>query len=163
MSTDPTLPAEAESSTATTRMENGNAEASTSNSNGTCNTSATRMKVDGLAVTMDGKEEEADMQPGKPSEEQQDAAAQDLNERRQSQLRKQNRFTKTSVLIPPENFAIVEEGLYRSVSSSTFPMRPVCLFTREDLTLHGFTGPAYRTQLPILATTRSTKSDMVGA
>lgn len=84
------------------------------------NTSASsKMKVDGLAVTMDGREEEADdcdMIPfGKTSEEQQDAAAQDLDERRQSQLRKQNRFTKTSVLIPPENFAIVEDGLYRSV------------------------------------------------
>lgn len=80
------------------------------------------MKVDGLAVTMDGREAEADndvnMQDaaGKTSEEQQDAAAQDLNERRQSQLKKQNKFTKTSVLIPPENFAIVEDGLYRSVS-----------------------------------------------
>lgn len=78
------------------------------------------MKVDGLAVTMDGREEEADdcdmIPSGKTPEEQQDAAAQDLDERRQSQLRKQNRFTKTSVLIPPENFAIVEDGLYRSVS-----------------------------------------------
>lgn len=83
---------------------------------------STRMKLDGLAVTMDGREAEADVDvnmqdtTGKTSEEQQDAAAQDLNERRQSQLKKQNKFTKTSVLIPPENFAIVEDGLYRSVS-----------------------------------------------
>lgn len=74
------------------------------------------MKVDGLAVTMDGIEAEADDVNSKTPEEQQDAAAQALNERRQSQLRKQNKFTKTSVLIPPENFGIVEDGLYRSVS-----------------------------------------------
>lgn len=41
-------------------------------------------------------------------------AAQDLHARRQSQLRKQNRFTQASVIIPPENFAYVEDGLYRS-------------------------------------------------
>lgn len=73
---------------------------------------------------MDGREAEADEdcthdmiqrhRSGKTPEEQQDEAAQVLDERRQSQLRKQNRFTKTSVLIPPENFAIVEDGLYRS-------------------------------------------------
>lgn len=94
--------------------------ASSTSSNG-----RTRVKVDGLAVTMDGREEEADIDmmhgagdptSGKTAEEQQDEAAQDLDERRQSQLRKQNRFTKASVLIPPENFAIVEDGLYRSVS-----------------------------------------------
>lgn len=43
-------------------------------------------------------------------------AAQSLETRRQTQLMKQNKFTKASVIIPPENFAIVEEGLYRSVS-----------------------------------------------
>lgn len=116
-------------------MENGNSvEASTSaaaqqSNNGTsssngASSTTTPVKLDGLAVTMDGKETEADdvnmLQTGKTSEEQQDAAAQDLNERRQSQLRKQNKFTKTSVLIPPENFAIVEDGLYRSVSTAVF-------------------------------------------
>jgi hypothetical protein len=44
-----------------------------------------------------------------------ESAARDLHARRQSQLRKQNRFTQASVIIPPENFAYVEDGLYRSV------------------------------------------------
>ena len=46
-----------------------------------------------------------------------DSAAQDLESRRQTQLRKQIRFTRASIIIPPENFAIVEDGLYRSVST----------------------------------------------
>jgi hypothetical protein len=75
---------------------------------------STNLKVDGLAVTMDGREIEVTRLPGTVDE--QDADAQDLDSRRQTQLRKQNRFTKASVLIPPENFGIVEDGLYRSVS-----------------------------------------------
>jgi hypothetical protein len=51
-----------------------------------------------------------------PVTEAEDAAQ--LESRRQSQLRNQHRFTRTEVIIPPENFAYVEDGLYRSVSAS---------------------------------------------
>lgn len=54
-----------------------------------------------------------------------EAQAHDLENRRQSQLRKQSRFTKASVIIPPENFAIVEDSLYRSVR---FLDNRLCLF-----------------------------------
>lgn len=47
-----------------------------------------------------------------PVTEAEDAAQ--LENRRQLQLRHQSRFTRAEVLIPPENFAYVEDGLYRS-------------------------------------------------
>ena len=49
-----------------------------------------------------------------PVTEAEDAAQ--LEDRRQSQLRDQHRFTRAELMIPPENFAFVEYGLYRSVS-----------------------------------------------
>lgn len=55
--------------------------------------------------------DEASVEKG-PVTEAEDAAQ--LENRRQSQLRHQSRFTRAEVLIPPENFAYVEDGLYRS-------------------------------------------------
>ena len=84
-----------------------------------------------------------------------ETAAQDLHARRQSQLRKQNRFTQASVIIPPENFAYVEDGLYRSVrrtglpdsQSSSISERYTPADPRACSCLRD-TGPANRAQLP---------------
>lgn len=72
--------------------------------------------------------------------------------RRQEQLQKQSRFTKASVIIPPENFAIVEDGLYRSVCAVSV------LFCTIRTLLNGrmnSPGSAGRAELPVHAETRS--------
>lgn len=127
--------------TTTTSMTTTTKRTTTSTSDG-----EQENKYYGLAVTMDGLEEEPNVDESYEAEvvdeddemmdmggtgtdagtsrrtairrQDLEEAAQILESRRQSQLRKQNKFTKASVLIPPENFAIVEDGLYRSVSWS---------------------------------------------
>lgn len=66
------------------------------------------------------RESDAETDEEEKDQEAKALAAQSLESRRQDQLRKQNRFTKASVLIPMENFGIVEDSLYRSVSLCSF-------------------------------------------
>lgn len=42
--------------------------------------------------------------------------AQELDAPQETQCRGQMHYVRAGVIIPPENFAIVEDGLYRSVS-----------------------------------------------
>lgn len=77
------------------------------------------------APTVNGSNEDnTTLKANGPVTEAEDAAQ--LEDRRQSQLRDQHRFTRAELMIPPENFAYVEDGLYRSVSACG--TRLYCLF-----------------------------------